>query len=78
MIEWELMEKYMDLYPDDTCCYDEPSDNAVIIHEGKAYRQPESETNETFKDRLERCEKSGENLFIREWELAKYKDNVDY
>ena len=78
MIDWNLMKQYMDLYPEDACCYDEPNDDVVITHNGKAYGQPETETNASFYDRLKRSREAGENLFIKEWDLKKYDNNVDY
>lgn len=78
MIKSSLLIEYMDLYPNDNCCYDEPNDNVVITHDGKVYEQPETETDESFEDRLNRCKKTGENLFVKEWEIAKYNKDVLY
>lgn len=77
-IPHESIEKYLELYAEDSCGYGEPSDRVLIEHGERCVIQPREETNEVFLDRIERCRKTGENLFLKEWPEFQYDEEVDY
>ncbi len=71
MITSDCILKYQEQFNTYQCAYYEPSTPPLVFIEdsnGKAYIQPENETDEIFLDRLERSITAGENLFFKEWD----------
>ena len=71
---------YRERFPNDYCCYEEPSGFIFITPEGSdiSYLQPYEETEDQFLDRLNRSVAAGRNLFPEEWPELVYKDDCYY
>ena len=74
----KCVELYRDQYPEDSCGFLVPGCCFKIENEDTMYIQLENETDELFKDRLERSKMAGRNLFYEEWETFEYDDDCVY
>ncbi len=74
----KCVELYIDQYPDDHCGFQVPGYYFKIEHEETMYIQPETETDESFVDRLERSRNAGRNLFYEEWDIFEYDGDCIY
>lgn len=72
------IELYSSQYPDDHCGFQVPGYYFKIEHEETMYIQPETETDESFVDRLERSKKKRRNLFYEEWKSFEYDNENVY
>lgn len=74
----ECLKAYNKQYPKDDCGIDEGVGDIMIeSHNGSLYVPPESETKESFFERLDRSKEVGENLFYKEWLPIEYPYDCD-
>ena len=74
----KCLNLYREQYPDDYCGFQMPTGMFMIESEDTCYIQPETETDETFMDRIDRSRNQGRNLFYEEWETFEYDDDTEY
>lgn len=76
MISPDRINKYLHLFPNDTCCFLEPGIQFVITDHitKESYVSPIEETDSVFDERISRCEKDKKNYFYDEWQ--KYSDII--
>lgn len=70
MLSSRCMQAYAASYPLDRCGLDEETETVIIERADglMAVREPAGETGTVFLKRLDRCRKTGRNLFFTEWD----------
>ncbi|MBP1545190.1 MAG: hypothetical protein J6A37_01150 [Oscillospiraceae bacterium] len=77
MLTSNCIDEYRNFFDTTLCAFCEPSDKIMVFCEETHtwYISPTNETDEMFKDRINRCKEEKRNLFFEEWEI--FNPNVD-
>lgn len=80
MISYASVLEYRRIYPDDICAYNEPGNGVIISNKttGLSFISPDSESDDTFLDRIARCGKENKNLFYEEWNTFENENGMIY
>lgn len=80
-IYFEAMYRYPAIFGESHCGCDMCFGGRVTVTDNrtdKSYPAPEGETDELFKNRIERSIAAGRNLFFEEWQPETYRKDVLY
>ena len=74
-------ERHPDVFGGSFCGHDMCFGGRITVTDNrtdKSYPAPEGETDELFKNRIERSIAAGRNLFFEEWQPETYRRDVLY